>query len=284
MNQSHFESDDRSSDEDPSSDVPQADPSIPKDEAADTEYAEIGGEHPDEEIEEAGLSLDDLGAAYARVAAEHDPEAFAAPEPDPSKEATDHDGEADQHDALPTEDIDQAATPEAIIEGALFVGHPQNKSLSEQRIASLMRDVTPEEVEELIAQLNESYKAADQALRIVRDERGYRMTIAPEVEDVRRSFLGKVREAKLSQPAIDVLALVAYQPGITSQTVQDQRGQDSGSILNQLVRRQLIQLERKQPTSGGKKVPHYYITERFLQLFGLETIEDLPQVEESFRD
>jgi segregation and condensation protein B len=284
MNQSHFESDDRSSDEDPSSDVPQADPSIPEDEAADTEYAEIGGEHPDEEIEEAGLSLDDLGAAYARVAAEHDPEAFAAPEPDPSKEATDHEGEADQHDDLPTEDIDQAATPEAIIEGALFVGHPQNKSLSEQRIASLMRDVTPEEVEELIAQLNESYKAADQALRIVRDERGYRMTIAPEVEDVRRSFLGKVREAKLSQPAIDVLALVAYQPGITSQTVQDQRGQDSGSILNQLVRRQLIQLERKQPTSGGKKVPHYYITERFLQLFGLETIEDLPQVEESFRD
>jgi segregation and condensation protein B len=144
--------------------------------------------------------------------------------------------------------------------------------------------VTPEEVEESITQLNESYKAADQALRIVRDERGYRMTIAPEVEDVRRSFLGKVREAKLSQPAIDVLALVAYQPGITSQTVQDQRGQDSGSILNQLVRRQLIQLERKQPTSGGKKVPHYYITERFLQLFGLETIEDLPQVEESFRD
>ncbi|MCH1495668.1 MAG: SMC-Scp complex subunit ScpB [Rubripirellula sp.] len=284
MNQSHFESDARSSDEDPSLDAPQADRSMTEDAEANTEDPENVGEHPEDEVEEAGLSLDDLGAAYARVAAEHDPEAFAAPEPDRTEEATDHDAEADQHDGLPTENIDQAATPEAIIEGALFVGHPQNKSLSEQRIASLMRDVTPEEVEESITQLNESYKAADQALRIVRDERGYRMTIAPEVEDVRRSFLGKVREAKLSQPAIDVLALVAYQPGITSQTVQDQRGQDSGSILNQLVRRQLIQLERKQPTSGGKKVPHYYITERFLQLFGLETIEDLPQVEESFRD
>ena len=45
-----------------------------------------------------------------------------------------------------------------------------------------MRDVTPEEVEELIDQLNVSYQQNDQALRIARDEQGYRMTIAPEVE------------------------------------------------------------------------------------------------------
>lgn len=243
------------------------------------EGEEIESDEGDQE-----LSLDDLGAAYARVAAEHDPETFAAPtSEDPDTEPQ------NQADSEPDSEIvigedEQVVTPEAIIEGALFVGHPENKSLSEQRIASLMRDVTPEEVEEIIERLNESYQAADQALRIIRDERGYRMTIAPEVEDVRRSFLGKVREAKLSQPAIDVLSLVAYQPGITSQTVQDQRGQDSGSILNQLVRRQLIQLKRQVPESGGRKIPHYYITERFLQVFGLSNIEDLPQVEESFRD
>jgi len=279
------------SDEDPSPEIPQTDFSITDnlnagDAEDDVNAVDVNAQadQQDEELEEAGLSLDDLGAAYARVAAEHDPEAFSAPEPDASEQEINHDEETGSFDELPTDEMDQAATPEAIIEGALFVGHPENKSLSEQRIASLMRDVTPDEVEDLIAQLNESYRSADQALRIVRDERGYRMTIAPEVEEVRRSFLGKVREAKLSQPAIDVLSLVAYQPGITSQTVQDQRGHDSGSILNQLVRRQLIQLERKQPASGGKKVPHYYITERFLQLFGLETIEDLPQVDENFRD
>ena len=238
-------------------------------------------ENDDEEPE---LSLDDLGAAYARVAAEHDPESFSVPEQESAEEEVLGEEYVDAVDVGGVEQDDQAATPEAIIEGALFVGHPDNKPLSEQRIASLMRDVTPQEVEEMIEQLNASYTAADQALRIVRDERGYRMTIAPEVEDIRRSFLGKVREARLSQPAIDVLALVAYQPGITSQVVQDQRGQDSGAILNQLVRRQLIKLERRAPKSGGKKVPHYYITERFLQLFGLESIEDLPQVEESFRD
>ena len=134
-----------------------------------------------------GLSMDDLGAAYARVAAEHDPEAFAQPaEAAPEDETAESDvadeeqQETDQHEAL--------VTPEAIVEAALFVGHPENKRFTEQRLASLMRDVSPEEVVQLIDQLNESYKEADQGLRIIRDEHGYRMSIAPEVEAVRRVF------------------------------------------------------------------------------------------------
>ncbi len=241
-------------------------------------------EQDDEHADENELSLDDLSAAYARVAAEHDPEAYEAPESDSSETENLIEGELEEIIDSIVEPEEQAASPEAIIEGALFVGHPDNKALSEQRIASLMRDVTPEEVEQIIEQLNDSYKESDQALRIVRDERGYRMTIAPEVEKVRRSFLGKVREARLNQQAIEVLALVAYQPGVTAQTVQDQRGKDSGSILNQLVRRQLLKLERKKPESGGRKIPHYQVTERFLQLFGLESIDDLPQVDEGLRD
>lgn len=241
---------------------------------------------PDDEADEINeLSLEDLGAAYARVAAQHDPEAFAPPEP------LVEEGEAEAHDDADTEPTaapdgldDSVVTPETIIEGALFVGHPDNKSLSEQRLASLMRDVTPEEVEELIQRLNQSYRDADQALQIVRDEWGYRLTITREVESVRRSFIGKVREAKLNQASIEVLALVAYQPGVTAQTVQDQRGRESGALLNQLVRRQLLRMERKADEGGGRKVPHYYPTERFLELFGLESLEDLPQVEEGLRE
>jgi segregation and condensation protein B len=236
---------------------------------------------PRDEIAE--LSLEDLSAAYARVAAEHDPEAFA-PLP--------HDGDTSEPSAgsgaaaeLPVDaPVDASVTPEAIIEAALFVGHPENKPLSEQRLASLMRDVSPQEVAELIEQLNDSYREARQALRIVRDDHGYRMTIAPQVESIRRAFLGKVREARLSQMAIEVLALVAYQPGITAQKIEDQRGHESASLLNQLVRRQLLRIERVKPQQGGRAVPQYYPTERFLVLFGLESLDDLPQVEESLRE
>ncbi|MFG0262610.1 MAG: SMC-Scp complex subunit ScpB [Novipirellula sp. JB048] len=251
---------------------------------------QVDGQHVDEadEIEAVDegeeLSLDDLGAAYARAAAIHDPEAFAKHEADVSDPGETPRPDADE--ALLAEaagDADELVTPEAIIEGALFIGHPENELMSEQRLASLMREVTPEEVVELIDQLNQSYRDAGQALRILRDDQGYRMTISPEVEQVRRSFLGKVREVRLPQAAIEVLALVAYQPGISAQKVQDQRGRECGPLLNQLVRRQLLSVERKVPEEGGRALPHYYPTERFLALFELESLADLPQVEEGLR-
>ena len=235
----------------------------------------------DEPVEE--LSLDDLGAAYARAAAEHDPESFAQQESEEPESAESE--SADQEDSTPTEDPeDDVVSPEAIIEAALFVGHPENRAFTEQRLASLMRGVTPDEVVEIIQRLNDSYRDAEQALRIVSDEQGYRMTVAPAVESVRRSFLGKVREARLSQSAIEVLALVAYQPGITSQVVQDQRGRESGPILTQLVRRQLLEMRREKHEGEERKIPHYYPTERFLNLFGLESLKDLPLVEEAVRE
>ncbi|MDV6030647.1 MAG: SMC-Scp complex subunit ScpB [Phycisphaera sp. RhM] len=256
----------------------------------DDEHRSAESSSPDDSSDESFLeddsefgeiSLDDIGAAYARAAAAHDPETFAVPEALPSSEGDDEPApDAQTEDSA---DDDETVHPEGIIEAALFVGHPDNQSFTAARLASLMRGVTEEEVTEMIDTLNQSYKSAEQALRIIEDEDGgYRMAIAPAVEKVRHSFLGKVREARLSQAAVEVLSLVAYQPGVTAQTVQDQRGKDSGALLNQLVRRRLLEMKRQAPAEGGRKVPHYYPTERFLTLFGLETLEDLPLVDESF--
>ena len=229
-----------------------------------------------------GFSLDDLGAAYARAAAEHDPERFSAPEVD-TDEAPEADQPVDQDVPEIDADDEHIVHPEGIVEAALFVGHPENEPLTAAQLASLMRDVTEAEVVAMIDALNASYKSAGQAFRITEEEEaGYRLTIAPAVEGIRQSFLGKVREARLSQAAVEVLALVAYQPGITAQMVQDQRGRESGSLLNQLVRRRLLEIKRQTPADGGRKVPHYYPTERFLTLFGLESLDDLPQVDEGF--
>lgn len=234
----------------------------------------------EEADEDEELSFEDIGAAYAKAAAQHDPEAFATPEPDPADEDLDDD-QADELVDIDEPDEPNPATPLAIIEAAIFVGHTERDGLTSQRLASLMRDVTPEEVDELINDLNASYKEQRQAIRIIQEEGKYRMTIAPEVESIRSSFLGKIREARLSQLAVEVLSLVAYQPGVNSQTVTDQRGRDCGPILNQLVRRRLLEIERIAPEGGGRAVPHYFPTERFLVLFGLESLADLPQVEES---
>ena len=227
------------------------------------------------------FSLDDLGAAYAKAAAEHSPEAFTSPL-DPSE--SDVNAESVENRSSSESEGDDLVTPESIIEGALFVGHPENHPLTEERLAKLIRNMTPSEVVLAIEKLNESYREHGQALRITKDDLGYKMTVAPDVEHVRRSFLGKVRETRLNQAAIEVLSLVAYQPGVSAQKVQDQRGRESNSLLNQLVRRQLLRVDRVKPEGKGRPVPHYYPTERFLFLFGIESLEELPQVEEGLRE
>lgn len=247
-----------------------------------TRGSEVDADEPQDDDET--LSFEDLGAAFAKAAAEVDRDTvsgegaatgLASTGPDVDSEPA----VADEEDDVDAGTPDSMVTPEAIIEGALFVGHPENLSFTEQRLASLMRDVTPEEVVQLIDQLNVSYREAGQALRIVQDDQGYRLSTAPELDSLRQQFLGKVRETRLSQLAVEVLALVAYQPGVTAQTVRDQRGRDCGSILNQLVRRRLLEIKREPGEPGGRPVQTYYPTERFLALFHLESLDDLPQVD-----
>jgi segregation and condensation protein B len=102
----------------------------------------------------------------------------------------------------------------------------------------------------------------------------YRLTLRPEFDRIREKFYGRVRQTRLSQAAIDVLALVAYNESLTGEDINRIRGVPSGSILSQLVRRQLLRVER---TEGKPPVMRYFTTPRFLGLFGLETLNDLPR-------
>lgn len=238
------------------------------------------------------ISLEELGQAYADAMAEvggpddtddatgdvppGETEASQTPDEQASDETDDQSSSTAQAD---DEDEDAIPTPAAIIEAALFIGNPENRGISEAELAALMRDVTVDDVSQYVDRLNESYIAYDQAFRIHRDEDGLRLGVAPDMEVVRRAFYGKIRETRLSQPAIEVLSLVAYQPGITAEKVQDQRGKESASLLSQLVRRRLLE-QRRVAVEGTKKMTAtYHPTERFLQLFGLQSLDDLPQVE-----
>ena len=113
--------------------------------------------------------------------------------------------------------------------------------------------------------------------RVVSQGSGYRLALRRTFYPVRNKFYGRVREAQLSQAAIDVLAIVAYQQPLTSEEVSSLRGTPSSHILTQLVRRRLLRIERP---PGKQRPAHYHTTDRFLELFGLESLDDLPQAEE----
>ena len=106
---------------------------------------------------------------------------------------------------------------------------------------------------------------------------GYRLSLRDEFNSIRERFYGKIREAKLSQAAIDVLAVVAYHQPIDRKEVDKLRGEESVRVLNQLVRRELLSVER---TDEKPRRSIFSTTERFLKLFGMNSIDELPQTQD----
>jgi segregation and condensation protein B len=171
-------------------------------------------------------------------------------------------------------------SPRTILEAMLFVGHPQHEPLTASHVASLMRGVRPAEIDELVLELNETYAAEQCAYWIESVGAGYRLVLRPEFAPLRDRFYGRVKEAKLSQQAIDVLALVAYNQPLTQPEIDRLRNASSGGVLTQLVRRGLLRVER--PDQKPRE-PIFHTTDKFLELFGLESLDDLPQSQDPER-
>jgi segregation and condensation protein B len=225
-----------------------------------------------------GLSLDELSEAYARlVTAGEDPYAEAT-EPDvprPADPATAPAAEAEEATPEPPDDEPPYdVSPRRILEAMLFVGSPDNQPLTSREVASYMRGVRAEEIDELVVELNRSYEQEGAVCFIESVGDGYRMVLRPEFHSLRDHFYGRIKEARLSQPVIDVLSIVAYKQPLTRDDVDRLRGRPSGAILAQLVRRRLLRMERPE---DKPRTPLYHTTERFLELFGLGSLQDLPK-------
>ncbi len=218
-------------------------------------------------LEEGGDTTEEGAEKYREDAGDHSKKAYVAGE-DWSRFADEDD------EGCATDDDLVEVTPLTILEAILFVGTEDERPLSSAMIAHGLRGVDSLEIDDLIRQLNDIYDHEGRPYRIGLEGAGYRMMLREEFEPLREKFYGRVREARLSQAAIDTLAIIAYRQGVTREVVDKIRDKPSSTLLNQLVRRGLVRIERdpEQP-----RVLHYYTTERFLQLFNLEAIGDLPQ-------
>jgi len=164
--------------------------------------------------------------------------------------------------------------PLSILEAMLFVGNQASEPLSVARAAELMRGVEPGEIPGLVDQLNRRYAARGCPYEIVSEGAGYRLTLRREFWPIRNRFLGRMREARLSQAAVETLAIVAYRQPVTAEQVSQLRTRPAGPVLAQLVRRRLLRVDRSQE---NPRIAHYYTTDRFLDLFSLDSLGDLPR-------
>lgn len=167
--------------------------------------------------------------------------------------------------------------PRSVVEAMLFVGRPDNGSFSARELAAAMRGCSPGEITDAVAELNEVYERDGAPYEIVGSQSGYRLSLRNEFARVRDKFHGKVREAKLSRAALEVLSVVAYNQPTSGEEVNRLRGTPSGAVLAALVRLRLVRQDR--PAEATKPV-QYSTTDRFLRLFGLESLAALPKSEE----
>jgi len=214
------------------------------------------------------FSLERLSSAFSRLmGATSLASRMAAGKPQVAVEADDAVGD---DAALPV-------TPRMIVEGLLFVGAADGRPLASRELASHIRDVQPAEVDALVAQLNEGYRQDEAAYEIIGDSNGYRLQLRGDLGRMRDRLRGRTRAAKLTPAALEVLSVVAYRQGVTGEELNRLRGARSQAILAQLVRRQLVRVERPE---SGPRTPRYRTTDRFNRLFGIASPADLPRSED----
>ena len=130
-------------------------------------------------------------------------------------------------------------------------------------------------LEELVT----AFGAPDHGIEIRQVAGGYRMSTKPEQHEVVRSFAKSLKPPiRLSLPALETLAVIAYKQPVTVPEINDIRGVDSGGVIGTLLDRKLI-------TTGGRKQVIgrpilYKTTKEFLMRFGLKDVNELPSMEE----
>lgn len=247
---------------------------------AQSESCPDAPEPVDAETQDPGISLDQLSEAFAELLGTGD--ATSQDESD-ADETAGVDEAGDSADALLPEELTPAldladrtcpVSPRSILEAALFVGRADNEPHRAVDMAAVMRGVDSREIDALVRELNDQYEAAGQAYYIASVGPGYQMKLRGQFDSLTNRFYGRIREARLSQAAIDVLAIVAYNQPIVRVEVDRLRDRSSSAILSQLVRRRLLRIERSDDKPPAVR---YFTTDRFLELFGLENLESLPR-------
>ena len=151
---------------------------------------------------------------------------------------------------------------------------------AEAKRAARLRDREAREaIKQLLNELIAEYAADGRGIEIREIAGGYRMATKPECHDAVRSFVKSLKPAlKLSLPALETLAVIAYKQPVTAPEVNEIRGVDSSGVFGSLLARKLIVTAGRKPVIGRPIL--YKTTKEFLLRFGLKDVSELPSMEE----
>jgi segregation and condensation protein B len=161
-----------------------------------------------------------------------------------------------------------------ILESLFFVS---DSPIRLETLVEVLPELSKEVILEGIHQIQTEYGDPSKGIELTEIAGGYQFRTKPEwAEWVNR--LKKAKAVKLSQAALETLAIVAYRQPVIRPLIEEIRGVDSGSVLHTLLEKGLIKMMGRKDLPGRPIV--YGTTKAFLELFGLNTLSDLPTLKE----
>jgi len=161
----------------------------------------------------------------------------------------------------------------AILEGLLFLCGDDGLSI-EQAAASI--DATEEYVAELFDELQKYYLQESRGIEIARFGEKYRFLSKAAIHGAAKKLFQTSTEAKLSNAALETLAIIAYKQPITRVEIEEIRGVGADVMLRKLVARGLIQEDGRSEAAGRPIL--YSVTDEFLDSFKLLSLDELPEL------
>lgn len=163
----------------------------------------------------------------------------------------------------------------AVLEGLLFIVGEDGIDL--ETICDIL-EMDKEQGKELIETLEKDYEKDDRGITIKKFGHLYKLTTKKEHKQYYNKLADIPNIKNLSQSALETLAIIAYNEPITRSEVDELRGVNSSQIIRNLIAKDFIKEVGKSDKVGRPNL--YGITDEFLDYFGLESIKDLPNIEE----
>jgi len=163
----------------------------------------------------------------------------------------------------------------SVLESLMFVmGEPL-----EAKTAAELFEMPTSDIVKIFRELASDYEERGSGLIVREMDKAFQLCTNPENDDYIRILCTPVREKKLSQSSLEVLAIIAYKQPVTKSQIDAIRGIRSDRVLESLMKRELV---KELGRSNGVGRPYLYGTTRqFLELFGFESLSELPEIEDA---
>jgi segregation and condensation protein B len=230
----------------------------------DISDSQAAGQEPEETIDDEQLTME-----------ESSPDSeFSSPETQVEmNEAAEESAPADSANQASSE-TPAEITLESVIEAVLFAS---DEPLTPAKLADIT-ETSSRGVHELIKKLNEKYRTSSSAFRIEQIAGGYQMLTLNCYNQWLKKLVRARSESKLSPAALETLAIIAYKQPIIRADIEAIRGVAVGEVIRSLSYKGLVKIVGRAEVLGRPML--YGTTKTFLEVFGLNSLKDLPKIEE----